>query len=273
VDPRDVAVMLVERARAAGATAADALVAESDGLEVGVRMGEVEKLRRARERRAGLRVFVGASTAVVSTADLSAAALAELARDVCTLARATAPDEHGGLPDREHLATDQPDLGLYDPACETLEPPAALARAREGEAAALAADPAITNSEGAEFSGGGGQVAYASSLGFTGAYSSSTFSLSVVPVAARDGAMQRDSWWTVDRALARLDAPADVGREAARRTLRRLGARRVPTCECPVVFDPDMAASLLRSLAGAISGPALYRRASILLGRLWVTFA
>jgi len=273
VDPRDVAVMLVERARAAGATAADALVAESDGLEVGVRMGEVEKLRRARERRAGLRVFVGASTAVVSTADLSPAGLAELAGDACALARATAPDEHGGLPDRGDLATDQPELTLYDAACETLSPPDALARAREAEAAALAADPAITNSEGAEFGGGGGQVAYASSLGFAGAFSSSTFSLSVVPVAARDGAMQRDSWWTVDRALARLDAPADVGREAARRTLRRLGARRVPTCECPVVFDPDMAASLLRSLAGAISGPALYRRASILLGRLGETIA
>jgi PmbA protein len=273
VDLRDVATALVERARAAGATAADALVGESDGLEVGVRMGDVEKLRRARERRGGLRVFVGASTAIVSTADLSPAALDDLARDACTLARATAADPHGGLPDREDLATDHPELDLYDAAAESLEPPAALALAREAEAAALGAAAEITNSEGAEFGGGGGQVAYASSLGFSGAYSSSSFSLSVVPVATRDGSMQRDSWWTAAHRLAALDAAGDVGREAARRTLRRLGARRVPTCECPVVFDPEVAASVLRSLAAAISGPQLYRRASCLMDRLGDTVA
>ncbi|HWP66700.1 MAG TPA: metallopeptidase TldD-related protein, partial [Candidatus Limnocylindria bacterium] len=128
--------------------------------------------------------------------------------------------------------------------------------------------PAITNSEGAEFGGGGGTVAYASSLGFTGSYRRSSFSLSVVPVATRDGAMQRDSWWTSAHRLARLDAPEDVGREAARRTLRRLGARQIATGEYPVVFDPQTAASLLRHLAGAIAGPALYRRASFLLDRL-----
>jgi PmbA protein len=113
-----------------------------------------------------------------------------------------------------------------------------------------------------------GRVAYASSLGFVGAYEGSHASLAVVPVATRDGLMQRDSWYTAHRRLERLDPPADVGREAARRALRRLGARRPPTCECPVVFDPETAASLLRHLAGAISGSALYRRMSFLLDRL-----
>jgi PmbA protein len=262
----------VRAAGAAGADAADAVVVEGDGLAVGVRLGEVEKLTRARQRRAGLRVFVGGSTAIVSTADLSRAALDDLARDACALARSTAPDPHGGLPDADALApADECDgdrLALYDPAVERVEAPDALRIAREAEAAALDAAPEITNSEGAEFSADGGRVAYASSLGFVGGYAGSHAGLAVTPVATRDGAMQRDSWWTADRRLEALEPPGEVGREAARRTLRRLGARRAPTCECPVVFDPQTAASLLRHLAGAIAGPALYRRASFLLDRL-----
>jgi len=268
MDLRDLATELVARACAAGARAADVLVGESEGLSVTVRLDEVEKLKRARQRRVGLRVFVGNSTAIVSTADLSSGALEALPRDACALARATVADPHAGLPDPADLAREQPDLDLYDAAIEQLEPPAAFARAREAEAAALASAAEITNSEGAEFGGDGGQVAYASSLGFAGAYSGTHWGLSVSPVAARDGAMQRDSWYTAHRKLAALDPPAEVGREAARRALRRLGARRVPTGEYPVVFDPQAAASLLRHLAGAIAGPALYRRASFLLDRL-----
>jgi PmbA protein len=244
------------------------VVAESDGLSVGVRLGEVEKLERARQRRAGLRVFVGASTAIVSTADLTPVGLADLAHDACALARSTAPDPHAGLPDPADLATELPDLDLLDPAVERLEAEDALAWARQAEAAALGAAPEITNSEGAGFGADAGQVAYASSLGFAGAYAGSHASLWVTPVATRDGAMQRDSWYTTHRKLARLDPPADVGREAARRTLRRLGARRPPTCGCPVVFEPETAVSLLRHLAGAIAGPALYRRTSFLVDRL-----
>jgi PmbA protein len=272
LDLREVARDLVAGARAAGARDADAVVVEADGLAVGTRLGEVEKLKRARQRRAGLRVFVGNATAIVSTADLTPAALAELARDACALARHTAPDPCAGLPEPEALAPepgrDGAGLDLYDPAVERLEPPAALALAREAEAAALGAAPEITNSEGAELAADAGRVAYASSLGFVGGYAGSHASLSVVPVATRDGVMQRDSWYTAHRRLAALDPPVEVGREAARRALRRLGARRAPTCECPVVFDPETAASLLRHLAGAIAGPALYRRASFLLDRL-----
>jgi len=269
----DLAQELVERARAAGAGAADAIVAESDGLAVGVRLGEVEKLKRARQRRAGLRVFVDNATAVVSSADLSADALGELARDAVALARATAPDEWAGLPEPAELAGDPPDLDLDDPAVARVEAEEALAWAREAEAAALAAAPEITNSEGAEFGGDHGAVAYASSLGFSGSYAGSHASLAVVPVATRNGSMQRDHWYTTHRKLAALDPPAAVGREAARRTLRRLGARRPPTCECAVVFDPETAASLLRHLAAAISGSALYRRMSFLVDRLGDTIA
>ena len=270
-DPVGVARQLVERAVAAGARAADAVVAESDGLSVGVRLGEVEKLKRARQRRAGLRVFVGNSTAIVSTADLTADGLAELAGLACGLARSTAPDPHAGLPDRADLASNGAlgaDLALEDPAVAALAPETAIAWAREAEKAALDASPEITNSEGAEAGADAGSVAYASSLGFAASYRGSHASLSVTPIGSRDGNMQRDSWYTVHRHLKGLDAPARVGAEAARRTLRRLGARRAPTCECPVVFDPEMASSLLRHLAGAISGSALYRRMSFLLDQL-----
>jgi PmbA protein len=268
-DLRELARDLVARALAAGARAADALAGESDSLGVGVRLGEVEKVTRARARRAGLRVFVGNSTAIVSTADLTADGLAGLARDACALARSTAPDAHAGLPDPAELAANAtPDLELLDPAIEGLDPGEALAWARDAEAAAMAAGAEITNSEGAEFGCDSGTVAYASSLDFAGMYRGSHAGLSVTPVASRNGAMQRDSWYTTHRRLAGLEAPAAVGREAARRTLRRLGARRPATCECPVVFDPEVAASLVRHLAGAISGSALYRRMSFLLDRL-----
>jgi PmbA protein len=268
-DLPEVARDLVARALAAGARAADALVAESDGLSVGVRLGETEKVKRARQRRAGLRVFVGDSTAIVSTADLSPTALGELARDACVLARSTAPDPYAGLPDPADLATAPlPDLDLHDPAVAELDAEQALAWAHEAEAAALGAAPEITNSEGAEVGADTAAVAYASSLGFAGEYGGSHAGLSVTPVATRNGSMQRDYWYTSHRHLARLDAPGAVGREAARRTLRRLGARRPPTCECPVVFDPEMATTLLRHLAGALSGSALYRRMSFLLDRL-----
>jgi PmbA protein len=268
MDLRDVANELVTRARAAGADAADAVVGESDGLEVGVRLGEVEKLKRSRERRAGLRVFVGNATAIAASGDLAPSGLAALVDDAIALARVTAPDPHAGLPDREDLATRHPDLDLYDATVETMEPGPAFERCRAAEEAARAASPEITNSEGAEFGCGGGQVALASSVGFVGGYGSSSFSLSTVPIATRDGHMQRDYWYSVHRTLAGLEPADAIGREAARRTLRRLGARRVPTGEYPVVFDPDVASSLLRHLAGAISGSALYRRASFLLDKL-----
>ena len=273
MDLRDVAQDLVTRARRGGADAADAVVGESDGLEVGIRLGEVEKLKRSRERRAGLRVFVGGATAIASSGDLSAAGLDMLVDDAIALARVTAPDPHGGLPAAEDLARVQPELDLYDPVVETVEPAAAFDRCRAAEEAARAVSAEITNSEGSEFGCGGGQVALASSHGFVGGYGSSSFSLSAVPIATRDGQMQRDYWYSTSRTLAGLEPADAIGREAARRTLRRLGGRRVPTGEYPIVFDPEVSASLLRHLAGAISGASLYRRASYLLDTLGETIA
>src|SRR6185369_2269046 len=160
---------------------------------------------------------------------------------------------------------DLPQLDLSDPTCHDLEPEAKIELARRAEAAALAADPRIKNSEGGDFSDRRARYAYATSHGFAGAYETSSFSLSVSPVASEGDEMQRDGWYHVTRKRARLDVPEEIGRIAAKRALRRLGARRVKTAEVPVVFDPEMAASLVRHIAGAASGPSLYRGASVLV--------
>jgi PmbA protein len=274
----ELAEELLRAATGNGATAADVVIAQGDSLEVGVRLGEIEKLKQARQKHLGLRVFVHDRSAIVSSADFSRDSLARLPQDTCALARVIAPDPFSGLPEAGELAPRIPDLELYDPDIEAFTAERAIALAQEAEQAALDSDPRISNSEGANCSSHSGRLVYASTLGFIGAYRTSSISLSVVPVAAADGAMQRDYWYSTQRKLSRLESPAAVGRRAAARALRRLHARRVPTCEVPVVFDPETAASLLHHLAGAVSGHALYKRTSFLLGKLgqriapeWVT--
>jgi PmbA protein len=159
-----------------------------------------------------------------------------------------------------------PDLDLEDGG-EDLTPEEKIELARRAEAAALEADPRITNSEGAEYSNRHARYAYATSHGFAHGYATTSFGISVAPIASRNGEMQRDYWYSSARKRARLEDPAAIGRTAAARAVRRLGARKMKTVEVPVVFDPDTAASLVRSIAGAASGPSLYRRASFLLDR------
>jgi PmbA protein len=270
---RSTLLAVLEHATRAGAAAADAVMVESSAFAAGVRLGAVEKLTHARERRLGLRVFAGASSAITATADLSRGGLERFAADAVALARVTAPDPLAGLPEPTALATDTPELDLYDDAAATPNPEQALAQARAAEGAALAADPRLSNSEGAEFSQDASTVGYASTLGFTGSYRRSSFHLGVEPVATHEGTMQRDFWYARARHLARLEDPIAIGQRAAARTLRRLGARRVKTQEAPVVFESTVAVSLLGHLAGALTGQSLYRGTSFLLGRLGDTIA
>jgi PmbA protein len=258
---------MLEQARRRGATAADAFVVEDRSFSAQVRLGRVDTVKHAREQHLALRVFVGKSVAAASTSDLSRESVVRLVEEAVSLARITAPDELSGLPEAADLCRVVPDLDLDDPTGHDLSPEEKIDLARRCEAAALEADPRITNSEGGDFSDRQARYAYATSHGFAGHYETSSFSLSVSPVASRDGEMQRDSWYHVTRKRARLDAPEDIGRIAAGRAVRRLGARRVKTVEVPVVFDPNTAASLVRHIAGAASGPALYRGASFLVNR------
>jgi PmbA protein len=243
-------------------------MAESDSSFVTVRLREIEKISHAQEKRLGLRLFFDKSAATASTSDISQEAIGKLVDDTCALARATAQDEYSGLPAPEELAKDFPDLDLADERIGSLSVEEKTRVALDAESAALDADPRITNSEGAEFSAGLSRMLYASSNGFCGEYRASSCGVSVAPVASSNGSMQRDYWYSSQRKFSRLESPAAVGKRAAERALRRLGARKVKTCECPVVFDPEIAATLLRQLSSALSGYSLYKGASFLVGKL-----
>jgi PmbA protein len=269
------AVELVERAvrRAldAGAHSADAALAESDSFEARVRGTEIDFVKQARERVLGIRTFVagpgGLRTALTSTSDLAPDTIDRMADEPVALARATAPDPTAGLP--EHgFATALPDLALLAPEDRGVSVEARIEDARRAEAAARALDPRISNSEGSQVDTGFRRSTYANSAGFAGSYESASHSLFCEPLAQQNGAMQRDYWMTAARRLDGLEAPAAVGRRAGERALRRLGARPVPTCEVPVLFEPMVARSLLGQLAGCLSGGAIYRQASFLQDRM-----
>lgn len=264
---------ILNTATAKGASAGDVVMVESDSFFVTVRLGEVEKISQAQEKRLGLRLFFGSSSASASTSDVSRKSIERLVDDTCRMARVTAQDPCAGLPAREELARSTPDLDLLDGTVREISVEERIQIALDGEKSALGLDERITNSEGAEFSNFSGRVIYASSLEFSGEYQGSTFSHSVVPVAAHNGSMQRDYWYTSNRKFTRLESPRSVGEKAARRVLRRLGARKVKTCEVPVIFDPEIAGSLLRNLASALSGYSLYKGASFLVEKLGAEIA
>ncbi|MGH7308371.1 MAG: TldD/PmbA family protein [Candidatus Rokuibacteriota bacterium] len=264
---------VLERATGRGATSADAFLVEERRFSATVRLGEVDTVAHARDQRLSLRVFSGRASAAASTSDLSPASLERVIEEAIRLARVTAEDPCAGLPDRGDLASGLPTLDLSDPGGHDLTPEDKIEIARRGEGAALALDPRMTNSDGAEYWDRQARYAYATSGGFAADYATSGFGLSVAPIAARDGEMQRDAWYTMARQRARLEAPEAVGRRAAERALRRLGARKVRTTQVPVIFDTETAASLVRAVAGAAAGPGLYRRASFLYDRLGARIA
>ncbi len=259
------------RTREAGASAADVVAVESEGLDARVREREIDFVSEARERTLGIRAFVatprGSSVAITSTRDFSPEAIDRMAAETVRLARATAPDPAAGLPD-EPLATGVDDLGLFDPADRAVTVDARIEDARRAEAAARAVDPRVVSGEGSQVSSSHRFVAYGSSAGFRGHYESATHGLFCEPIARENGAMQRDYWMTASRRLADLEAPDAVGRRAGERAIRRLHARRVRTGEYPVIFDPLTARSLLGHLAGCLSGYAIYRESSFLASKL-----
>jgi PmbA protein len=263
---------LLRQARTAGADAADILVGEGTDFSVTVRKGEVETLKEAGSKALGLRVFVGRRTATSYTSDFSPGALQALVRETVEMARVTGEDPAAGLPD-EMVPAEDVDLGLFDPSPAALPTKDRIEWARRAEAAALSASPEITNSQGGSYGSDEDRVVLANTAGFLGSYRSSSVSFSVVPVAERGGQMERDYWYAAGRGLSELPTPEEVGRIAAERTLRRLGARQVPTAEVPVVFDPETAAELLGHVFRALSGYAVFRGATFLKDRLGETVA
>ena len=254
----------LEAARAAGATQAEADASLQRGLTATVRMGEVDTIEYHRDRGLAVTVYFGQRKGAASTADIAPEAVRETVAKAAAIARHTAADDCAGLADPELLAREIPDLDLDHP--WAIEPEEAVERARACEAAGLAVDKRLTNSEGGTLTSHRGVRVYGNSHGFLAGYTSTSHSLSCALIAEGGGEMQRDYWYSVARDPLALGDLAAVGRRAAERTLARLGSRRLDTRKAPVLFAPEMARGLLGSFVGAIRGVSQYRRASFLLG-------
>jgi len=260
---------VVSLAMKAGATDAEAVAREGDEFSVKVRMGEVETLKESGSRALGLRVFLGKRSASSSTSDLTAEGIRQLVEGAMALAKITEEDPFTGLPETTEFGSVPGDLHLHFDDVYSLPGPERIEWARRCEAAALAVDPRVTNSDGGSFEAATGRKALANSRGFVGGYRTSYAGVSAAPLAVdANGQMQRDAWWSSARRLADVESPESVGQEAARRTLRRLGARRVPTQRVPIVFAPEVARSLIGLVFEAASGDAIWRSASFLAGKL-----
>jgi PmbA protein len=259
----DVASLALEEARRQGASECEADASLSQGLSVSVRLREVDTLEYQRDRGLAVTVYFGKRKGSASTADLAANAVRETVGKACAIARYTAEDQYAGLVEPEALAREIPDLDLDHP--WQLAPERAIELARECEAAGLAVDPRLGNSEGASVSSQRHTGVYGNSLGFLAGYSATSHSLSCTLIAQSGDDMQRDYWFTVARDAAELEAAARVGRTAGERALARLSARRLTTRKVPVAFTADIARGLLRHCIGAISGTSQYRKSSFLL--------
>jgi PmbA protein len=260
---------VVQRARRGGADAADVVIDSGIEFAVTVRRGQVEKLQEAAACGLGLRVFRGGRCAVTYTSDLAPDALARLVEQALALAAVADPDPLADLPDPETWAPPQPtDLASFDPAVAAVTVEQAVELARRCEQAAFDYDPRVTNSDGATYSSERGSRVLVNSRGFAGHYTGTLCSLAVEAICDdADGKKRNDYWYTAARAVADLEPPELVGRRAAERAVRKLGARKVRTQQVPVVWDPMVARAFLGHLARAFLGDALYRRATFLLDR------
>ena len=262
----DAVQLALKEAGSRGASSSEAAASLSQGLSVNVRKGEIETVEHTRDRNLVVSVYFGQRTGSASTSDYSPAAVKETVLAACNIAKWTEEDRCIGLADPERLAKDVMDLDLYHPWTPSVEEASSLAL--ECEASALGADARIVNSEGASVDAHQGVEVYGNSLGFIGHTQKSRQGISCSVIAGVGDSMQRDYWYSSARRLGDLDTPVQVGDQAARRTLRRLGARRVPTCKVPVIYEAPVASSLLGHFISAISGGALYRKASFLLDHL-----
>src|SRR3981081_800983 len=234
-DLREIAQDIVRRAINGGATAAECVVREGDEFSTLVRLGQVETLKESGSKSIGVRGFFGQRAASTYSSDFSSKGLARRVGSALELAKITSEDPFGGIPDASQLGSLSGNLDLYHEDVYSLPGPQRIDYARRTEKAALDFDPRIKNSEGGSFDAATGHKVLANSHGFVGEYRRSYCSVAAVPIAqTEDGAMQRDYWFSVARTLKKLDATDDVGREAARRTLRRLGSRKIASTQVPI---------------------------------------
>ncbi|MDP1950222.1 MAG: metalloprotease PmbA, partial [Nitrosomonas sp.] len=254
---------ILHHARQGGATACEANVSDGFGQTITVRQDAVETIEYNRDKGLSVTVYMGQKRGNASTSDFSPKAISDTVAAALSIARYTAEDDCAGLADPALLAQTFPDLDLYHPWSLSVED--AIQLARQCEAAALAVDKRITNSEGASISLSESQFVYANSLGFMGGYPISRHSVSCSVIAQQNDAMQRDYWYSVARDTADLEPVDIIGKKAGERTVARLGAKKIATCEVPVLFEAPIASSLIGHFVSAISGSSLYRKSSFLL--------
>jgi PmbA protein len=270
-DLKEIATDVVSRAMKGGATSAECVVREGDEFSTTVRLGQVETLKESGSRAIGVRVFFGQRSASTYSSDFSAAGIERMLKSALELAKICSEDPYSGIPDAAKLGSLSGDLDLYHEDVYSLPGAERIEYARRAEKAALDADPRIKNSDGGSFDAATGRKVLANSHGFAGEYRRSYCSVAVVPIAQNEderGGMQRDYWYSVARSLTKLDSAEQVGKEAARRTLRRLGARKVKTADVPVILDPIVASSMLEHIFEGVNGDSIYRGASFLAGKL-----
>lgn len=267
---RELAHTVLEQARRAGAAGCECDVSENYGLSVTVRMGQPDTVEHNRDRTLGVSLYWGerprARRGHASTSDFSAAAVRQTVEAALAIARHTAEDDCAGLPDADLLAREVPELDLFHPWTITTEE--AIELATRCEAAALAVSRKIRNSEGASVSAQHSQFVSANSLGFTGGYPGSRHWLSCSVIAEDKGLMQRDDWYSAARAAGKLADPVALGRYAGQRALARLGARKIPTTQAPVLFEAPVALQFIGHFASAVNGGNLYRKTSFLVDSL-----
>jgi PmbA protein len=257
---------IIAEARRQGASACEVAVSMEQGLSTTVRQGEVETVEFNRDQGFGITLYVGQRKGSASTSASGEAAIRETVAAALAIARHASEDDCAGLADAALMARELPDLDLYHPWAIT--PEQAVEQALACEAAAFATDQRIGNADGTSLSTHQGCRVYGNSHGFIGGYASTRHSLSCVMIAEGDGLMQRDYWYDVNRQGELLADPALIGRKAAERSVARLGARPVPTCEVPVLFAAELATGLFGHFLAAISGGNLYRHSSFLEGAL-----
>ncbi|PYV98312.1 MAG: peptidase [Acidobacteria bacterium] len=271
---KELAQDIVRRAMNSGATAAECVIREGDEFSTLVRLGQVETLKESGSKAIGVRVFNGKRAASTYSSDFSREGLDRMLKSALELSRITSEDPYAGIPEPEQLGSISGDLDLYYADVYSLPGEERISYARRTEKAALDYDPRIKNSEGGSFDAATGHKVLANSHGFVGEYRRSYCSVAAVPIAQNEsGAMQRDYWYSVARSLSRLESPEHVGKTAAQRTLRRLGARKVKTAHVPVVLDPLVARSMLEHIFEGVNGDSVYRGASFLAGKLGAKIA
>jgi PmbA protein len=268
-DLKELAHDMVQRAMRSGATAAECVIREGDEFSTLVRLGEVETLKESGSKSIGVRVFNGKRAASTHSSDFTPAGLDRMLKSAIELAKITSEDPFAGIPEPSQLGSLSGDLDLYSADVYSLPGEERIAYARRAERAALDFDTRIKNSEGGSFDAATGHKILANSHGFVGEFRRSYCSVAAIPIAQDEkGGMQRDYWFSVARSLDRLESPEHVGKVAAQRTLRRLGARKLKTQQVPIIFDPLVANSILGHIFEGVNGDSVYRGASFLAGKL-----